>query len=354
MAVAEFEFISYDGCFIFEFEITNQKFNIMKKHLLTALSVLTALSTYQAQFDSTSFSVLPAVGMTQAQYITVPINSTLQFTDEFTLECWVFVPNTSSQEIHLIETYFGNSGGYALRLTQTNKVKGFAMGASQPVTTGATTVSTNTWNHVAVTYATTTGALKVYLNGVLDGTTTPNSAIYTNTATLKIGSRGDDSDVNDDILMDEVRLWNVARSETQLANSMNNCLSGNETGLVLYYDFEDEQVSGAVTDRTANSNDGTIVSNTSPYGPGVFECFNTSQIYENESIQLDVYPNPSSSILNVQSNLTINQIKIFNLLGELVQSEKQSTFSIEQLPDGIYVLQIQTESGLSNQRFVKG
>lgn len=325
----------------------------MKKHLLTAFSVLTALSTYQAQFDSTSFSVLPAVGMTQAQYITVPINSTLQFTDEFTLECWVFVPNSSSQEIHLIETYFGNSGGYALRLTQTNKVKGFAMGASQPVTTGATTVSTNTWNHVAVTYATTTGDLKVYLNGILDGTTTPNSAIYTNTATLKIGSRGDDSDVNDDILMDEVRLWNVARSETELANSMNNCLTGNETGLVLYYDFENETVSATVTDRTTNGNNGTIVSNSSPYGPGVFECFNTSQIYENESIQFDVYPNPSSDQVTIQTKELINEIKIFNLLGELVQTEMVANFSVANLPKGIYLLQLITENGMNSVRIIK-
>jgi len=323
------------------------------KRILNLFTFICSISTLTAQLDSTSFSVYPASTPIQAQYITVPITPSLQFTNEFTLECWVFVPNSSSQEIHLIETYSGSNGGYVLRLTQSNTIKAFAMGASQPLTTGASVVITNEWNHVATTYSTTTGDLKVYLNGVLDGTTTPNSAIYTNTTTLKIGARGDDSDVNDDILMDEVRIWNVALSESEIAANMNDCLSGNETGLVLYFDFENEGTTGSVTDRSSSNNNGTIVTNINPYENGVFEC-SPLAISETEApIEVNVYPNPVSTHLSIDTDAQIESVNIFDLNGTLIQTEKSKEFSVENLANGIYILTITTEKGSTSKRFVK-
>ncbi|MES2798985.1 MAG: LamG-like jellyroll fold domain-containing protein [Bacteroidota bacterium] len=323
----------------------------MKKILLSTF--LLSTSILSAQLDSTSFSVYPASTPLQAQYITVPITSSLQFTSEFTLECWVYVPNSSSQEIHLIETYFGNNGGYVLRLTQANTVKAFAMGASQPVTSGTSVVTTGEWNHVAATYSTATGNLKVYLNGVLDGTTTPGSAIYTNTTTLKIGARGDDSDVNDDILMDEVRIWNVALTESEIASNMSNCLTGNETGLVLYFDFENEGTIGAVTDRSSSNNNGTIVNNINPFENGVFECSSLA-INENEnSMKMTIYPNPASTVLAIESKMKIESVHIFDLNGTLVQTETSNEFSVAHLEGGMYIVNVTTNEGVASQRFVK-
>lgn len=323
----------------------------MKKIVLSLFVICTTF--LNAQLDSSAISIYPAQTPAQAQYITVPMTSSLQFTSEFTLECWVFVPNSSSQEIHLIETYFGNSGGYVLRLTQSNAIKAFAMGDGQPLTTGSSMVSLNEWNHVAATYSTLTGELKVYLNGVLDGTTTPNSSIYSNTSTLKIGARGDDSDVNNPIFMDEVRIWNVARSEAEIAGSMSSCLVGNEAGLVLYYDFEDELVSGVVTDRSSSANHGAIVTNVEPYYWGVFDCAEFNSINENTTIEVSVAPNPASSFLTINADATIESIRIFDLNGTLVQTEKSNTFSVEALAEGMYILTITTDKGSISKRFVK-
>ena len=325
----------------------------MKNPLLSLLFLATT-STLTAQLDSSAFFVAPSAGIQQAQYITAPITPSLQFTDEFTLECWIFVPTSSAQEIHLIESYFGSAGGYVLRLSQTNTIKGYAMGASQPSILGSTAVSLNTWNHVATTYNSTTGELKVFLNGVQDGMSTPNIAIYNNASTLKIGARGDDSDVNNQLLMDEVRMWNIAKTETEIANDMNSCLVGDEVGLVLYYDFENESVSGTVTDRTANNNHGTIVSNIYPYDNGVFDCASGNlEITETHSANSMLYPNPTTSNLTIETEEIIQTVSIFNTRGSLVQQETTHSFSVEALPIGIYILNLVTENGIQTLRFVK-
>jgi len=83
------------------------------------------------------------------------------------------------------------------------------------------------------------------------------------------------------------------------------------------------------------------------------DCTGTIGILENQNTHFNLFPNPASINLTIQSDVVINQIHIFNLLGELVQSEKLTTFSVEQLPFGIYMIQVQTERGITNLRFVK-
>lgn len=324
----------------------------MKKLLLVFVTFLASISISFSQTDSAAFYVVP-VGFSTAQYITAPITSSLQFTDEFTLECWVYIVASSSQEIHLIESYSGNSGGYVLRIGQNGAMLAYAMGDSQPSVSGLSNVFENQWNHLAVTYSTTSGELKLFLNGVQDGISTPNSAIYNNASLLKIGARGDDSDINSPIYMDEVRMWNVARTESEIAASMSQCLVGNEAGLVLYYDFEND-LDATVTDKTSNGNDGTIVSNHTSYVHGAFSCeIETSMLNELSENELLVYPNPTNDKITIQMDGTLNKVQIFNAIGELMKEETNSSFSISELPNGIYLLTILTSKGTSNQRIVK-
>ena len=52
--------------------------------------------------------------------------------------------------------------------------------------------------------------------------------------------------------LDEIRIWNVARTKDEILASMNSPLTGNENGLVGYWNFDD----GTANDLTANGNDG--------------------------------------------------------------------------------------------------
>jgi hypothetical protein len=327
----------------------------MKKLLLSSL-FFTATTVLMAQLDSSAFNVTPSSPGNPAQFITTPITPSLQFTQDFTLECWVYVPSTpfSGYELFLIESYSsGSSGGYVLRLSQTNKVKGYAMGATQPSIIGNTTVPFNTWTHVATTYNSTSGELKVFLNGVQDGISTPNISIYNNASFLKIGARGDDNAATFALSLDEVRIWNVTKTEAEIASAMNNCLTGNEAGLALYYDFENELSSGIVTDKTANNNDGTYTSNGATYTYGVFDCaVSNLSLNENKTIQLDVFPNPASDLIN----LSISQpttISITTSTGQIVRKlelDGNATIDVSTFTTGIYF--IQTSEG-QTVKFIK-
>jgi hypothetical protein len=60
-----------------------------------------------------------------------------------------------------------------------------------------------------------------------------------------------------DGLIAEVRIWNVARTGAQLADAMNSRLTGDETGLVGYWPF-DEGSGQTLGDETGNGLDAQL------------------------------------------------------------------------------------------------
>ncbi|QLH46118.1 MAG: LamG domain-containing protein [Bacteroidota bacterium] len=62
--------------------------------------------------------------------------------------------------------------GYALRMNPSRNIVVFSLGASNVCTPliSSGTVPLNQWSHVALTF--TAGTLRVYINGVLNGTLT--------------------------------------------------------------------------------------------------------------------------------------------------------------------------------------
>jgi len=67
---------------------------------------------------------------------------------------------------------------------------------------------------------------------------------------------------------------------------------------------------------------------------------------------VSIYPNPANSFLNINSKERVQLVSIYNLLGELVQTETRSSFSIEHLPIGVYMINIETTLGTINERFI--
>ncbi len=59
-----------------------------------------------------------------------------------------------------------------------------------------------------------------------------------------------------DGLIDEVRIWNVARTQAQIRDNMCRQLTGTETGLVGYWNMN-EGTGNTVNDLTPNANHGT-------------------------------------------------------------------------------------------------
>lgn len=78
-----------------------------------------------------------------------------------------------------------------------------------------------------------------------------------------------------------------------------------------------------------------------------------SGIAENSETAFEMYPNPTSGDLTITSEAVVEKVKIFNMLGELVQVEKVNSFSVANLPSGVYLVELHTSKGISNSRLVK-
>lgn len=182
------------------------------------------------------------------RYINVPHSSSINLGASFTLEAWV---NYSGSDVTIVD-----KGDYDF-LWQLNKSgSGKKVGFSNRNTAwvfSTGTVEENTWTHVAITLS--GGTLTFYINGRPSGTAAVNYA--QDDQPMNIG-RQQPTNCKCNFftgLMDELRLWNVARTPVQILANMNIPVANNSSGLVAYYQFESN--SGMLTDATANGNNGS-------------------------------------------------------------------------------------------------
>ncbi len=114
--------------------------------------------------------------------------------------------------------------------------------------------------HMVSVYSNTTGKIYNYVNGILAGETSmfPNTPIESNDRPFLIGSApwdGFSFQFYGD--MDEVRIWNRAKSQEEINNQMFAELTGTEEGLVAYYNFN-LAADSTVPDAGPNGFDGTL------------------------------------------------------------------------------------------------
>ena len=115
----------------------------------------------------------------------------------------------------------------------------------------------NSWYHIAAVYDLNT--MKIYVNGILQAT-----ANATGTPTLAHGQAinlGDNPTWPGRFFkgkMDEVRVWDVVRSESQIQEFMMTELEGDEEGLVAYWNMN-EGSGNTINDVSGNENHGTLL-----------------------------------------------------------------------------------------------
>ena len=73
------------------------------------------------------------------------------------------------------------------------------------------------------------------------------------------------------------------------------------------------------------------------------------------SSEFNVYPNPAQNLLNINSKHKINKTTIYSVDGSLVNtySNVNESIDISDLSKGMYLLLINTESGIIQHRFIK-
>ncbi|HNW97236.1 MAG TPA: peptide-N-glycosidase F-related protein [Bacteroidales bacterium] len=126
----------------------------------------------------------------------------------------------------------------------------------QKVTTPAV-MGLNAWYHIAGVYD--GSIMKIYINGELQASLNVTGAM--NPSTGKILDFGENPTWTGrlfDGTLDEIRIWNVARSQAQIQASMASELTGTESGLVGYWKMN-EGTGTTANDATSNLNKGTLL-----------------------------------------------------------------------------------------------
>ncbi|MCW1885468.1 hypothetical protein OKA04_12075 [Luteolibacter flavescens] len=180
--------------------------------------------------------------------------------EPFTVELWAN-PETINAEPLGGSTFvfWGNEAtrqANGFRLAGSSVVRHYFWGDDSVIETGLPFAldeggpNSDGWHHFAVTYDGT--KVVTYLNGTAIGTATPAAPVSVTDANHMIGRKLSDAFGAGYYhgYLDEIRIWNAARTVEEIRGSLANGLQGNEPGLVAYWNFN-----GTLEDLTANGID---------------------------------------------------------------------------------------------------
>jgi sugar lactone lactonase YvrE len=243
--------------------------------------------------DSRTQNEAPVAGFAQAlqldgtdDYVVIPHSDILK-PSTITVEAWI---RADSWATNMHENVIVGSGdneigaeGYTLRCGA-NGTLDFALGSNSSWQNASSPalMQAGVWTHVAGTFDGTT--IKTYINGVLEGSLDiSGSAInYLTKTPLQIGEEPGYPGRFFHGLIDEVRVWNYARTSQELQSTMNEILNGDETGLVGYWRF-DQTFSNQFKDHSGNNNSG-ILMNMDSNQMFALSDFNSSFIIDEDTV----------------------------------------------------------------------
>lgn len=195
-------------------------------------------------------------------YALIPHDSLLVL-PETTVEVWfrVHALGDTSQgggEQSILDVR-GPDGGYQFRLAGPDFPLGAGIVSGSGFIFNTDLVSFYRWHHMALSQD--ADSMSVYVDGTLVDRMA-NEFLSGSPADLFLGEltgcttgclwlRGE---------VDELRIWDRARTQEEIADSMYVKLAGDEPGLVGYWDFDDD-TGTTITDRTGNAEDGTLHGN---------------------------------------------------------------------------------------------
>ncbi|MCD4746383.1 MAG: T9SS type A sorting domain-containing protein [Bacteroidales bacterium] len=192
-------------------------------------------------------------------YVEVPADPSQDITDAITIEAWV-KPGSANHYQNILEKGSYYDDAYALLVKQDIQYIKFSLiGIDQHWGYGPVNLWDGKWHHIAGTYDKNGGSnnTNLYVDGYCVKFETNTGSITSDPLEkIYIGGHSYDGNLFNGPI-DEVRLWNIARTAEQIRENMCKTLTGNESGLVTYYNFDN--TSGTVLqDFSGNENDGTL------------------------------------------------------------------------------------------------
>ncbi len=310
--------------------------------------------------------------------------NSLQITgNKITLEAWINVNEFKSQPYAgsvIVKDQGGIDAGYMIRCGGNGIINfNIGNGSWHEINTPENSVQLNSWKHVAATYDGT--SMKIYIDGDL--------AAQSNIPGLNIGNA-----VGSNLLIgespgfpgrvfngaiNEVRIWNVARSQSQIQNTMHMALTPeyyltSDSGLAGYWRM-DEGTGQIAEDLSSYGNDATLGSSSNPdaedpvWVPANILILGAKDGSSNTSIPseyqlLQNYPNPFNPSTRINYSLPERfyvKINIYDILGNkiftLVNEEKSAGnysvyFNASRLSSGVYFYRLDAGSFSETRKMI--
>lgn len=216
-------------------------------------------------------------------YVSINDGGAVSFTNQITIECWVRQNGQRSDDQSIISRHYSPANGVVFMIsifgiwrgTDVGKVEfgGDNAGWNNNWTVSDVAINDGNWHHIACTYNGTTRS--IYVDGRLSASetvsgnlaSTPNVPILIGSC-VRYGPRYLNAD------LDELRIWNVARTASQIRENMMRTLTGTETGLKAYYRF-DQSDGVTLYDMSSNGYNGTLTNMNTSTVWTVSSAFNT-------------------------------------------------------------------------------
>ncbi len=169
-----------------------------------------------------------------------------------TFECWI-KPESDSGSYHRRIVTQGSLTWLALSKTGVLYTN---FPDNSTITHSDFTLQRGVWSHVAIVWDGST--LAFYINGVRDSSINPMNSLAPSSDAIFLGYEIDIDLCHFWGNIDEVRIWNIARTGDELRQNMYNYMNTNFSELEAYYTF-DNTSGTTLQDFSGNSNDASII-----------------------------------------------------------------------------------------------
>jgi len=215
-------------------------------------------------------------------YVVVPNNAALSFNSSFTIAAYIKTTDASGQYKTIVsKSIDANNQNYVMYINPTGKVEVdfqrspvISGGAQSVVSTSI--VNDGNWHYIAGTFDDAADQLKIYVDGILEGTLSTSYIPLTGNFPLYMGSGAGSNNYNGST--DEVSIWNRALSATEITNLIGQSLAGNEAGLVAYYNFNSNTRNGQSLTVLNNCSSTGAALNGTTVGTAITPVFSCSDI----------------------------------------------------------------------------
>lgn len=201
------------------------------------MNLLSAMMFSTLNFTGTSYKTSPT------GTITLPATASLNLTNNFTIEGWLYALNTTSslpfQKTGADYQYQAEWGAFGLK---------FYMGTTSGFHALTVAAPVGEWFYFAYTLDMAAGTMILRVNNTTATKTGITGTHYTTTSTGKISASSSPFQG----YYDEIRFWGTTRSQSDLTANKDSALIGDEAGLVGYYKMNGNANNSCITTGAAN------------------------------------------------------------------------------------------------------